>query len=226
MNGEKLGSTFDQTLLRHIEVRPDGVATGANNINFSNVTFANDFSPFLITTITADCSPSIAADDSNDTIVGTAFTNLIYSGGGADNVTGGTGKDTIDGGEGDDILSSGAGDDYLVGGAGDDTLLGGNDNDTLAGGDGSDSLNGGSQNDVLDGGDGGSNNGSNTLVGSSGNDTFVLNPRDFVNQDTLPSDINTLDFDARALQVRITTGIPLVLTIAVQDLDVEIVQGA
>lgn len=65
----------------------------------------------------------------NDTIVGTAHADRIYSG---------DGNDTLDGQLGTDYLEAGAGADTLLGGAGDDRLVGGTGTDTLDGGRGAD----------------------------------------------------------------------------------------
>jgi Ca2+-binding RTX toxin-like protein len=53
----------------------------------------------------------------------------IYSGAGADTLTGGAGNDVLDGGAGDDTLFGGAGKDWMIGGVGADTLRGGADRD-------------------------------------------------------------------------------------------------
>jgi Ca2+-binding RTX toxin-like protein len=66
--------------------------------------------------------------------------NRIFTGSGADTVTGGVASDAIDGGDGNDLLYGMRGDDTLIGGRGDDTLLGGAGSDLLEGGAGSDTV--------------------------------------------------------------------------------------
>jgi Ca2+-binding RTX toxin-like protein len=67
----------------------------------------------------------------NDTVIGSAISELIV---------GNDGQDSISGGEGNDSLFGGKGNDQLFGGAGDDFLSGDRDNDTLTGGQGSDTF--------------------------------------------------------------------------------------
>jgi Ca2+-binding RTX toxin-like protein len=111
-----------------------------------------------------------------DTINASADTDgeHIFTGDGADSVTGGAGNDTIYGGNGNDTVASGTGDDLLYGDdgadllrgeAGTDTVFGGLGNDVLYGGDGVDSLAGGDGNDTLYG-----EGGVDSLSGGLGND--------------------------------------------------------
>jgi serralysin len=99
------------------------------------------------------------ADESSNTVVGTAGDDLLPGLGGNDTIRGGLGNDSLDGGAGDDRLS---------GGSGEDTLLGRGGNDLLGGGNGHDDMNGGSGNDRLFGG-----TGNDRLIGLSGNDQLV-----------------------------------------------------
>jgi len=68
------------------------------------------------------------------TVNGTAFSNLIAGGQGADTISGTANADWINGDDGADIISGLAGNDRLLGGAGNDTIIGGTGNDTMTGG--------------------------------------------------------------------------------------------
>ena len=93
-------------------------------------------------------------------------------------------NDTFLGTTNGDFIDAGWGDDVVTGGSGDDTLEGGAGNDTLDGGFGADRLDGGDGDDVLkaqlshqsvpypDSGPGIPH--LDTLIGGSGNDTYVL----------------------------------------------------
>ncbi len=74
----------------------------------------------------------------NDTILGSAYADLltggegndlIYGYNGNDILVGDNGNDTLYGGNGNDSVLSGAGDDHLLGGAGNDLMYGGTGND-------------------------------------------------------------------------------------------------
>lgn len=120
----------------------------------------------------------VVAGAGNDTIIGTAFDDIID----ADGYRGTTestspppgqvstdaGDDSFSGGDGNDILNGGAGNDYLSGDADDDHLLGGTGSDSLHGGTGLDNLSGGSGIDYLYGGDD-----SDVLRGEADNDVMV-----------------------------------------------------
>lgn len=126
--------------------------------------------------------------EGDDILVGTDRDNLLTAGGGNDTVSGAGGNDDLRGNSGDDTLNGGLGNDTLMGGlgidtlngdAGDDLLLGQSDGDVLNGGLGNDELNGGSGDDMLNGG--GSEVGeTDTLIGGSGADTFILGEDDTV----------------------------------------------
>jgi Ca2+-binding RTX toxin-like protein len=132
--------------------------------------------------------------DSDDSLTGSQFADLIFGMGGTDNISGlggsdclfggagddtilgGDNTDTIAGGEGDDSLSGDAAADRILGGLGNDSLLGsfGNDilfgnagTDTLLGGDDVDRMYGGSGNDSLDG-----EAGNDSIWGQAGDDTL------------------------------------------------------
>jgi VCBS repeat-containing protein len=55
--------------------------------------------------------------------------DLVYGGGGPDNIRGFTGNDWLFGRAGDDLIYGGDGDDWLIGGSGQDNLTGGDGND-------------------------------------------------------------------------------------------------
>lgn len=76
----------------------------------------------------------------HDHLNGTTSGNMLFAGGGDDDVTGMAGNDT---------LSGGTGNDMVWGGSGNDRLTGDNGNDTLVGGFGADRMDGGAGNDVL-----------------------------------------------------------------------------
>jgi Ca2+-binding RTX toxin-like protein len=100
------------------------------------------------------------------TIFGTAGSNVLAGGAGADLILG---YDPVDPSpDGNDNLTGNGGNDSLYGGDGNDTLNGNMGNDSLYGGDGNDFLNGGMSSDRLFGG-----NGDDTLVGGLGADTMT-----------------------------------------------------
>lgn len=122
----------------------------------------------------------------NDIVYGGSGSDTILAGDGNDIVYAGAGDDLIDLGNGNDIAAGGDGDDFISGGAGNDIISGGNGNDTIDGGEGDDILSGGSGADNIAGG--GSTLGDETvngdvyivsdddiMIGSDGNDTFVIN---------------------------------------------------
>lgn len=96
--------------------------------------------------------------------------DIIFAGGGADQVVGDKGRDMLIGGDGADTLHGGVGDDSLMGDADDDQLWGDEGHDLLRGWTGADQLDGGSGNDTLIGG-----RGSDTISGGDGSDLVLLN---------------------------------------------------
>jgi Ca2+-binding RTX toxin-like protein len=99
--------------------------------------------------VNATANTSYTLTGGTITLNGTAFTNLIAGGQGADTISGTANADWINGDDGADSISGLVGDDSLLGGAEDDTILGGGGNDTIEGGAGADSLNGNANNDTL-----------------------------------------------------------------------------
>ena len=99
-----------------------------------------------------------------------------------DTLIGSDGSDTLVGSIGNDIVNGGSGNDSIDAGLGNDSVLGGSGNDTLFGNDGHDTLSGQGGNDLLDGGSGddqlvwgGASDGKDTLLGTAGFDTAVVN---------------------------------------------------
>lgn len=121
----------------------------------------------------------------NDAVYAGSGPDIILAGDGNDAVYGGAGDDLIDLGSGNDVADGGDGNDFISGGDGNDVISGGNGNDTIDGGEGDDILTGGNGADNIFGG--GSTMGDETvngdvyivtdddiMLGSEGNDTFVI----------------------------------------------------
>jgi Ca2+-binding RTX toxin-like protein len=100
----------------------------------------------------------------DDSIVGSAMSDVISGGDGNDTLQGKAGNDTLNGEDGNDGLSGFTGDDVINGGRGFDRGYGGEGNDTLTGGNAVDTLVGGDGDDSIAG-----NDGTDTLVGGTGN---------------------------------------------------------
>lgn len=111
------------------------------------------------------------AGDGGDTVVGSAYRDLIDGGADNDTIHGNDGADWIWGGSGTDIIHGGGADDLigaddrLIGGEGADFLYGDGGDDFLFGDGAGDELHGGAGNDRLYGGDG-----SDFLYGDAGSD--------------------------------------------------------
>ena len=132
--------------------------------------------------------------EGNDTVNAGNGNNTVYGQGGNDSITTGTGDDSIDGGPGDDWINAGDGNNWVSGGIGsNDTIITGSGNDTIYGHDGNDSITFGSGNDFVDAGEDDdvvnaeknldssftenpfdSDNGGDTLIGGTGNDTLNI----------------------------------------------------
>lgn len=120
-----------------------------------------------------------------DTLLGESGNDLLFGDAGQDSLVGGAGNDTLDGGDDDDVLEGGDGDDLFIASGGNDTFVGGDGFDTgsYAG------LAPGWRVDVLPDANGtfisrvydAANNliktdtliGLESVIGSSGNDTFL-----------------------------------------------------
>lgn len=114
-------------------------------------------------------------------MVGTAGSDEMHGGDGADDIFGSLGDDLLFGTDGADTLRGGwdndtiygeAGRDLIKGGRGEDVLYGGAEVNKLLGQGGADTLHGGSERDVLNGG-----GGWDVLFGNSGNDRVKGGPR-------------------------------------------------
>ncbi|MGI9603622.1 MAG: matrixin family metalloprotease [Acidimicrobiales bacterium] len=129
---------------------------------------------------------TIAGNDGNNTINGTAGDDIIDGGDGNDTINGNGGNDIICGGDGNDTISGGSGNDRLHGDAGTDNLGGGGGSDFIEGNGGNDVLRGGPGNDDLWGlggsdivdGDGGNDvarggSGDDTVRGGDGDDKLT-----------------------------------------------------
>jgi Ca2+-binding RTX toxin-like protein len=88
----------------------------------------------------------------------------------ANTLVGNAAANTLDGGDGNDTLVGNAGNDHLIGGAGNDQLQGGADADRLDGGLGDDKLDGGT--------------GADAMAGGAGNDTYTVDDRGDVVDET------------------------------------------
>lgn len=133
-------------------------------------------------------SPTNAATQDADTIIGTDSADTWDVLDGDDTVSGGVGDDTVHGGAGNDNLFGNVGDDALYGEEGNDVLYGQAGNDSIVAGAGADNVLAGEGDDFVDAGDeddmvdGGT--GIDTLLGGSGND-FLSG---FDGSDTLSGD--------------------------------------
>lgn len=105
----------------------------------------------------------------NDTVIGSADSELILGNDGQDSISGGAGNDTLIGGKDNDFVEGGSGNDSIRGDANEDIIRGGDGNDSLFGGKGNDQLFGDAGDDFLSG-----DQGNDTLTGGLGNDRFVL----------------------------------------------------
>jgi Ca2+-binding RTX toxin-like protein len=91
-----------------------------------------------------------------------------------------SGNDILYGNEFNDSLYGGPGNDSLYGGANNDKLYGGPGNDYLSGGLDSDELYGEAGDDILDGSGGGSAGYIDTLIGGTGNDTYIVDTLEII----------------------------------------------
>jgi Ca2+-binding RTX toxin-like protein len=105
----------------------------------------------------------------NDTVIGSADSELILGNDGQDSISGGAGNDTLIGGKDNDFVDGGIGNDSIRGDSNEDIIRGGDGNDSLFGGKGNDQLFGDAGDDFLSG-----DQGNDTLTGGEGSDRFVL----------------------------------------------------
>ncbi|MCU0544408.1 MAG: calcium-binding protein [Oscillatoriaceae cyanobacterium Prado104] len=105
----------------------------------------------------------------NDTVLGSADSELILGNEGLDSFLGGAGNDTLSGGKDSDFVDGGIGNDLVKGDQDSDTVRGGDGNDSLFAGRGKDQLFGDGGDDFLSG-----DRDNDTLTGGLGRDTFAL----------------------------------------------------
>ena len=128
----------------------------------------------------------IGGGNGNQTLNGSAGSDIINAGNGSDTINGGAGNDSITAGNGNDTVSDGDGNDIINAGNGSDTISagGGNDiinaangKDTITVGDGSDTINAGNGNDTISAGSGTDaitlGNGNDIVSAGAGNDTIT-----------------------------------------------------
>ena len=123
----------------------------------------------------------------NDTVIGSADSELIFGNEGQDNISGDAGNDTLFGSKDNDQLDGGTGNDSIPANLGDDVIRGGDGNDTLLGGKGNDQLFGDAGNDFLSG-----DRDIDTLTGGQGSDTFALSTGSGL--DIITDFENTIDY--------------------------------
>lgn len=110
---------------------------------------SNTFSADEAAGDTATAVENIIGSDGEDTLTGSAGSNVIWGRDTGDHLYGEAGRDTLYGEDGVDDLHGDQGGDVLYGGSGDDNLYGNADGDTLRGGSGNDSMEGNAGNDSL-----------------------------------------------------------------------------
>jgi Ca2+-binding RTX toxin-like protein len=103
-----------------------------------------------------------------DTLSGSVGRDIIYGNDGNDTIYGNDRNDRLFGGNGADTVYGELGNDVIEGNAGNDNLYGGSGNDELYGQAGNDTLRGEAGDDILDGG---TDTGSDWLIGGDGMDT-------------------------------------------------------
>ena len=113
-------------------------------------------------------------------IFGTTESDTISGTSASDIIDGLSGNDILYGNEFNDSLYGGPGNDSLYGGANNDKLYGGPGNDYLSGGLDSDELYGEAGDDILDGSGGGSAGYIDTLIGGTGNDTYIVDTLEII----------------------------------------------
>ncbi|MBI1311454.1 hypothetical protein GC176_09115 [bacterium] len=166
------------------EVLVNGTATGVDASDVTELDVIGDDQNNLIdlssvetTTFPSLTSVSVSGGNGRDSIIGSAFDDVINGGAANDTIYGGTGDDTLVGGDrndnlygeaGNDVLLGARGSDEAYGGDGDDLVVGSAGNDIEIGGAGNDTLRGGSGNDRLEG-----QAGDDVHVGSRGNDSMI-----------------------------------------------------
>jgi|GEM_PF-6753274 len=136
-----------------------------------------------------DGNDEVRGGEGNDRLYGGRDNDRIYGDAGNDTLIGDHGEDELYGGDGNDGFFGGGDDDRMFGEAGDDALFGDGGADTIDGGEGTNLLNGGAGDDILIHTYG---VGSNTIVGSTGVDTVVLNLPSSGISDAVMADVRAL----------------------------------
>lgn len=164
-------NTADQLVI-YVLATTDTVAISeqVNGVTIEDIVFAD------LSTIDLTGGLSLTGSAADDTIVGTAFGDLIDLSDGSDVVYGNGGNDTILGGIGNDVIygdtntlsATTGGADWINAQGGHDRVYAGAGNDTVKGGSGNDEIYGLNGNDILDG-----QNGYDTLVGGLGRDRMT-----------------------------------------------------
>jgi Ca2+-binding RTX toxin-like protein len=105
----------------------------------------------------------------DDTIVGKAGDDHMFGGDGDDDLDGSNGSDHLAGGRGNDLMGGHNGDDWVVGGRGRDYVSGDTGDDLTSGGRGIDDCSGGDGHDIVFGG-----LGRDTTSGGGGDDLLFI----------------------------------------------------
>lgn len=199
-------------------VAGEGEDTIRGGFGFDIMSYRNLGQAIIIDLANWDASSTVVADDvryphqkdieayeatnHNDTMQGSALSDILFGRAGADSITGADGNDAIYGGSNFDTIRGGAGNDTVWGDNGSDLIFldagddvfndndqsdangrdsvdGGTGNDTLNGAGGNDSLQGGAGDDLISAGDNNDiaygGDGNDTIHGGLGNDTLIGN---------------------------------------------------
>ena len=160
----------ESTLLRSLSTLNNGASRGASNQQFFDLTAEDDLEELDGSESDPSRYPGgIRALGGNDTLIGSAETDVVNGGTGSDSLSGGASNDYLRGGSDADFIQGGEGNDLLNGNQGNDAIDGNAGDDYARGGQGDDTLIGGEGNDVLSG-----DLGFDILTGGSGRDTFIL----------------------------------------------------
>ena len=140
-------------------------ANGVSRLIGDNTAENINLSPGQLTNVPG----GVLALGGNDTVIGSADSELILGNEGQDSISGGAGNDTLLGGKDNDFVDGGVGNDLVRGDLDADTVRGGDGNDSLFGGRGTDQLFGDAGDDFLSG-----DRDTDTLTGGEGSDIFAL----------------------------------------------------
>jgi Ca2+-binding RTX toxin-like protein len=140
-------------------------ANGVSRLIGDNTAENINLSPGQLTNVPG----GVLALGGNDTVIGSADSELILGNEGQDSISGGAGNDTLLGGKDNDFVDGGIGNDLVRGDLDADTVRGGDGNDSLFGGRGTDQLFGDAGDDFLSG-----DRDNDTLTGGEGSDIFAL----------------------------------------------------